>query len=575
MNYEELFYVHLEDYDRLLNSENAFARAIKAYKEQDYIRAHFEIESIENPDNFVLLLKIKIYHHFFRMEQEAIDKSVEIVNRLKNEEHDYDFKVDFAYVLKECGFYSQADEIFTELLNLTPYEPKLWFDYGMMFDFIDDEKAIDILHRAYYHFLDYKESLLGLKRRYAFDMNATNLQNRLDRSNSLKDIDELDAFIYEKLILNIAFLYFRTFRYRDALNLFKEAEFYNVNNVRYFSMYAEVLEYVGDYKNALKAYEKALFLKADKGDYFSFSKFLLRIQATERGFALYEYRLNWAFDISFSEKYYRFAYREFCKNKSFLKDKRVLVYCEQGYGDTIMFGRILTRLCTIAREVIFAPQSRLYSLFEFHIKKLKTQNKLYANLKVVESLNRDFDYAVPICSLFYFLGITDVKSIAKMPTPIVSIKNKICNSRKKIGFFFQTPNATSHKSLFWRNMDLQWLLDALESLDVELINFTYEHEEKLPNHIKDLSKELVDWLDTSIALEEIDLLISIDSAIAHLGLALGVPTLVVLGQRFEWRWGKLGSPSSFFWPKAHILVINDPNEDKETMRKLVVKILGL
>ena len=92
------------------------------------------------------------------------------------------------------------------------------------------------------------------------------------------------------------------------------------------------------------------------------------------------------------------------------------------------------------------------------------------------------------------------------------------------------------------------------------------------------------------ALKEVDLLVCIDSAIAHLALCVGVPTFVLLPKYFDWHWGRLESPASIFYPHAHLLRLEDfhpitQNQSTESQAKIdsqsqkicakICEILGL
>ena len=47
-----------------------------------------------------------------------------------------------------------------------------------------------------------------------------------------------------------------------------------------------------------------------------------------------------------------------------------------------------------------------------------------------------------------------------------------------------------------------------------------------------------DWLQTAEALESLDLLVSVDTSVAHLAGALGIPTVLILSAPADWRWGQ-------------------------------------
>ena len=49
-----------------------------------------------------------------------------------------------------------------------------------------------------------------------------------------------------------------------------------------------------------------------------------------------------------------------------------------------------------------------------------------------------------------------------------------------------------------------------------------------------------DWLQTAEVLESLDLLVSVDTSVAHLAGALGIPTVLILSAPADWRWGQSG-----------------------------------
>ncbi len=117
------------------------------------------------------------------------------------------------------------------------------------------------------------------------------------------------------------------------------------------------------------------------------------------------------------------------------KNKEVLVFCEQGFGDTIMYARCLEKLCKIASKVLFAPQSAMYEMFKNQIKFLNQNDDIFKNVKVLKNLPTNFDYAIPICSLPFFIDIK-LDEISRLKnTYIATEKNRIIK-RKKTWYFF-------------------------------------------------------------------------------------------------------------------------------------------
>ncbi|MDL0114993.1 hypothetical protein NYG88_06890 [Campylobacter felis] len=561
MTQKDLFYISHNNHKEIYAlSCDDYARALLACEEGNYEKAQVILEAIKKQSSYVLLLLLRVYGNLQDATPPPPEKIQTIINKLLKQEHCYTFTLELTLALVAYGFYNEAENLFETLLKQEPYSKELWLNYALAHKYINDEKAVFIIERAYHHFLEYKQRLLE------------------EEKNPSKEKEELlyalDDFLYMRLVVELAYLNFRLYRYDDALNLFKQVENYNARNSHFFLFYALTLEYTGYYDKAYKCYKRAISLSADIYTSFEFSKFCLRLGRFEEGFLYYEMRLHSASKFTFSQRHYDVAYAAFYGDKDFLRGKRVLVYCEQGFGDTIMFSRILRSLSKVAKEVIFCPQSALFSLFNTHIQTLQKQNKIQSNLKVFAQIPQDFDYAVPICSLYFFLGVYNAKTIAKLPSPLISVEKKTRMQRAKVGICFRTSTIPHTQSLFYRNIDLEFLLEAFDGLDVELVNFTlYQKGElELPANIKDVSFELNDWLATSEALREVDLLVSIDSAIAHLSLALGIPTLVLLGDRFDWRWGKLESPKSIFWQKAHFCRVNQ--EGPSGIKKQICKILN-
>ncbi len=71
----------------------------------------------------------------------------------------------------------------------------------------------------------------------------------------------------------------------------------------------------------------------------------------------------------------------------------------------------------------------------------------------------------------------------------------------------------------------------------------------------DISEQLHSWMDTAQALKQLDLLVSVDTAVAHLGAAMGVKTHILLARSPDWRWGI--HQSHTFWYRSVVLHCQD------------------
>lgn len=437
-----------------------------------------------------------------------------------------------------------------------------------------------------------------------------------------KQIKHLSAYINCVIRPGIAFYLYCLYRDKESISLYSELERFNQTNSDFWSFYADALWHSGDYQQAYNAFQKSINLRRSAGALFSCGKMLLQLLESEEiykeGLALYEHRLAVLNETSkgkraFSLSHYEACRQDLARDKNALYGKVVFVYAEQGYGDTIMFSPALAKLCAIAKKVLFFPQSQLFRLFDTSLEMLKNNgNKDFENLHIIGSLPRDknhndskvnpkltayqkrsarlsgyeFDYAVPICSLPFLMDMS-LQEWQSLPRPIVPILRKDSSgkdfhskdssakssAKKKIALFWHT-NSSGNFERFKRDIPLEILECAFGDSPYEIISFQVrevingkKEDFIVPSFMQNRGENLLDWQDTYEALSDIDMIVSIDSALAHLGLALGIPTLVLLPIRFDWRWGRLESPKSPFYPHAHLLVWDSNQHDEKMLKR--------
>ena len=108
---------------------------------------------------------------------------------------------------------------------------------------------------------------------------------------------------------------------------------------------------------------------------------------------------------------------------------------------------------------------------------------------------------------------------------------------KKIGICFSTDSAFPESAN--KNIPLEVLMSALrdaQRLGVEIYSINKAHCENL-DKFGIIQKPMNDFLQTYEIIKELDLVISIDTAVAHLSGSMGKHTLVLLNKRYDWRWG--------------------------------------
>jgi len=218
----------------------------------------------------------------------------------------------------------------------------------------------------------------------------------------------------------------------------------------------------------------------------------------------------------------------------------LLVHAEQGIGDTLQFARYLNLLGQ-EHEVFFELPRLLVPLFE---------QSGFRNLVVRDTTLPKFDMQAPLLSLPGILGTTletipaDVPYLSADPARVAFWRDQLAGREGfKIGIAWQ--GRTTYRDDSLRSIRLAHFA-PLATAGVELISLQQgvgteqlaEVRERF--HVTELGdnfdREHGAFIDSAALMKNLDLVITSDTAIAHLAGALGVPVWVALPQVPDWRW---------------------------------------
>jgi hypothetical protein len=216
-----------------------------------------------------------------------------------------------------------------------------------------------------------------------------------------------------------------------------------------------------------------------------------------------------------------------------------IIYWEQGLGDTIQFCRYIPLLEKQGAQVFLDAQIPLRSLLAEHFNIVDPQN-----------ISKDqFDYRCPLMSLPHAFK-TELNTIPDR-TPYLSVpqnkadiwKRKLLNTQQLSGFKIGLvwSGSTTHANDRNRSISFNTLTPLFElnanfhCLQKEFRESDLKNIENFPQ-IKIWSDELLDFSDTAALASEMDLIISVDTSVAHLAGALGLPTWVLLPYAPDYRW---------------------------------------
>jgi Glycosyltransferase family 9 (heptosyltransferase) len=233
--------------------------------------------------------------------------------------------------------------------------------------------------------------------------------------------------------------------------------------------------------------------------------------------------------------------------------KTLFVYREQGLGDTIQFCRYAKLVEARGAKVIMSVQQPLCGL-------LKQISPTIRVLKPNEEPT-EFDYHCPLLSLPLALGtrletIPREQQYLKSDEELRSIWSArlLPKTKPRIGVVWS--GSATNKRDYYRSIELQQFL-AIFSLDAEWICLQKEISEKDFARLRQLGRiaffgdDLRDFSDTAALLDLMDLVITIDSSVAHLAGAMGKPVWILLPYNPDWRW-LLDRNDSPWYPSARL-----------------------
>ncbi len=228
-----------------------------------------------------------------------------------------------------------------------------------------------------------------------------------------------------------------------------------------------------------------------------------------------------------------------------ISDKRLLVHSEQGNGDHVQYMRFLPLVAKKCRELIYVGPENLAPLV--------AEMEGVSESRVPGQIPGDrFDVWCPLMSLTRWLGIT-LEDLPAAPDRYLSIPAKAVVSELKGQF--KVGLAWAGSPTFKSDRTRSIALEILTPLfDVEGVDFfalqmplSKEERELLDKHnVTNLEPELPGYARTAALVDQLDLVISVDTAVGHVAGALGKPVWTLLSANPDWRWLEQGTTSRWY-----------------------------
>jgi tetratricopeptide (TPR) repeat protein len=321
---------------------------------------------------------------------------------------------------------------------------------------------------------------------------------------------------------------------------------------------ANVLRQLARMDEALESYGRALACKPDLAEAkMEQSHCRLAMGDFKRGFQEYESRWE---NAQLKPVKLRSSEPLWLGQES-LAGKTILLWAEQGFGDTIQFLRYVPLVAQTAGTTILRVPLPLRSLAE-------TLDCPVSVIAFADPLP-PHNFNCPLMSLPLAFGTT-LESIPS-DVPYLSAKADLVETwRNQLG-----PRTRLRIGLVWagrrrepvnrtRDMGLE-VFDPMTRLDVEIISLQKEIPDQDRPVIESMPKiscpgeKLSDFADTAALIENLDMVICVDSAVAHLAGALGKPVWIMLRYSGEWRW-LLERSDSPWYPTARLFRQKKPGD---------------
>ncbi len=404
-------------------------------------------------------------------------------------------------------------------------------------------------HKEQYH-----EALAAAKR--LLTLKPTQREALLSAGIIAKKLNLLDdaAWYYKTLynhypddhlaIIELASVFVALEQYEEALELYTKALTLDPSSITTFYNFGFTLKKLGYLDEAIAIYTQIINQKPDYAlARFSRSLAYLTQGNFEAGWPEYEWR--W---LAGEEKKPTLPMPLW--DGSSLVGKKIFVYAEQGLGDTFQFVRYLQQLKKDGAYIIFAPQRALIPLM-----------KLLPYIDEVKTLHDacNADYYAPLMSLPWLCKTTldtipvDIPYLKADPELIAlwkPILDAAAENSYRIGICWHgnsqykdlaLQHTVEQKSCALKQFAHLATVPGVQLFSLQKVSGLQEIDALEDASFLNLFDNAIDtihgrFMDTAAIITQLDLVITVDTSIAHLAGALGIETWILLPEPADWRW---------------------------------------
>ena len=453
--------------------------------------------------------------------------------------------------------YQEAEIKFIKSLDLSPGRLSIIHNLISIYINTDQKYKLKKLLENYKNLSEEKEILYGKAFSFYFE------NNYLDSIAVCKKIVEFQEFKFSIQDL-LASNFKKQKKFLDALKLYKQKLKEKKNHLVFYNI-GLLFSELGRTRIAKYYFNKCREIKKDDHtNLFSLALCKLKLKDFENGFLLYENRFKKQNPIEL-----KFQHIKSPNFLSEIKDKKILIWDEQGLGDTLQFSRFVIDLLKFTDQITFVVNSKLSQILSGLDKNILV--KSYDNLN-----SENFDYQIPLCSLPKYLDIKTTEEINFFSLKYINkFDNHLLLDNKKLNIGIAWSGNKEYFLDTYRSIPFKYFKNILNLKDINFFKLSKDSRDEdkdkftlYPNLI-DLSKRSL--AEVSDYIKHLDLVISSDTSIIHLAGILNKKSILLLNYNSDWRWFD-GINNTVWYPSVQVIKQSKFNSWNEVFTKLEKKL---
>ena len=439
----------------------------------------------------------------------------------------------------QTGRHADAAELMRRAIEAEPSQPAVYSNLGLVLQALKrPEEALASYDRCLALSPDYAEAL----------SNRGNALRTLGRAeDALESYDRALSLSPESAIaLNNRATALRMLdRHEEALTSCDRAIALEPGYADAFCNRGNILQDVHRYAEALESYCRALQSDPRHAD-SHWNEGLCRLLIGDYVLGWRKYEWRWMTEQAGTARGFR---QRLWLGKEDLAGKTILIHAEQGLGDTLQFCRYVKNVSALGATVVLEVQKPLKAL----LSGLDGVSRILARGEPLP----DFDYHCPLLSLPMAFGTT-LRTIPATPGYLRCNPEEVAHWRELLG-----PKRRPRVGLVWRGGSISPkrsipLVELLELVSDDAEFFSLQKDVPPADQeildaredIRQVGSELRNFADAPL-VSLMDVVITVDTSMAHLAGALGGKVWVMLAKTPEWRW-LVGREDSPWYPGARL-----------------------